>query len=117
MVPADAPVACPRPSNVTRAANRARQSQRLKELSAQHGKHQEGFLQEDFHVGESRHVIFPTPEEMAALDRARTWYLDGTFKIVKRLFYQLSTIHAFAKGDLKQVSLAYCFMGSRAKKD
>ncbi|XP_033626945.1 uncharacterized protein LOC117289869 [Asterias rubens] len=61
MVPADAPVNCPRPSNLTRAANRARQRQRPQEPQDQGfelimDSVPEGFLQHDIHVGESRHV-------------------------------------------------------------
>ncbi|XP_071789423.1 uncharacterized protein [Asterias amurensis] len=125
VLPADAPVNCPRHGNLTRAANRARQRQRPQEPQDQDFKVimnsvPEGFLQDDIHAGESRHVIFATPEQMAALDGAKTWYLDGTFKIVKRPSYQLFTIHAFAKsysGEQEQVPLAYCFIGSRTKAD
>lgn len=40
-----------------------------------------------------RIVIFGTDENMEFLSRCDGWYMDGTFKIVPRLFTQLYTIH------------------------
>ena len=53
------------------------------------------------------------------MNTAKTWYLDGTFKIVKPPFVQLWSIHAFiVKGEeSKQVPLAYIFMSSRKATD
>ena len=53
------------------------------------------------------------------LSRAKTWYIDGTFKVVKDPFVQLASIHAFIRkdGNLKQEPLCYMVMSGRKKKD
>ena len=46
------------------------------------------------------------------LSRARRWYTDGTFKVVREPFCQLLSIHASLTHDgaTKQVPLAFCFI-------
>ena len=53
------------------------------------------------------------------LSRAKIWYLDGTFKIVKAPFIQLFFIHAFVKSDsgIKQLPLVFVVMSGKRKKD
>ena len=117
--------ACPKPSYLIRTANRARQSQRLPDPSdiafdLIEDAMPDGFLQGDIRVGEARHLLFFTDQQLGVLKKAKTWYLDGTFKIIKKPFYQLFSIHAFVKGNTdkqKQVPLAFCFMSRRTKKD
>ena len=53
------------------------------------------FLQRDIRVGASRHVIMATLTMLTLLARARTWFVDATFKLVSRPFYQLFSVHAF----------------------
>lgn len=46
-------------------------------------------------------------------------YVDGTFKVVKRPFYQLFSIHAFltSKTGAKQVPMMFALMSSRRRED
>lgn len=54
----------------------------------------EGFLLHDTGVGdEQRILIFGTERTVNLLHAADHWYVDGTFKIVPELFFQLYTIH------------------------
>ncbi|XP_038055819.1 uncharacterized protein LOC119727822 [Patiria miniata] len=62
----------------------------------------------------------PAMHQLHVLDGAKTWYLDGTFKLVKRPFTQLFSVHAFVKGDtggMKQVPLTFVLITRRTKKD
>ena len=66
-----------------------------------------------------RHLIFATPAMLRLLERAERWYLDGTFKAVRRPFTQLFSIHAFVKkgGKMKHVPLCFVVMSHRRKRD
>lgn len=68
---------------------------------------------------ERRHVIFATNSQLQLLSRAKTWYIDGTFKVVKAPFTQLLSIHAFVKaeGNMKQLPLCFVLMSGKKKKD
>ncbi|CAH1248587.1 Hypp8274 [Branchiostoma lanceolatum] len=74
------------------------------------------YVPDDFLIGDievemgrnqkkARHLIFATPYQLKKLSEARRLYLDGTFKVVRKPFYQLFSIHAFLRsGDyIKQV--------------
>lgn len=67
----------------------------------------------------SRHIIFSTSEQRGYLAAAKTWYVDGTFYVVKPPFYQLFTVHAFVKsdGNVKQLPLAFVLMSGKKTKD
>jgi len=73
----------------------------------------------DIRVNGERHLVFATARQLEILSRAKRWYLDGTFKIVKTPFVQLFSIHAFLKEDdaMKQVPLAFIFMSRRKTRD
>ena len=53
------------------------------------------------------------------LARAKVWYLDATFKVVKYPFSQLLSIHAFIKHGAvcKQVPLIFILMSKRRNSD
>ena len=66
-----------------------------------------------------RHVIMATDQQLNLLSKAKRWYADGTFKVVRCPFHQLWSLHAFIKDDdkIKQIPLVYCLMSRRRKKD
>ncbi|KAI8516267.1 hypothetical protein Bbelb_048480 [Branchiostoma belcheri] len=66
-----------------------------------------------------RHLVFATDHQLKLLARAKTWYMDATFKVVGKPFYELFGIHAFVREDdtEKQVLLAMVFMSNKDKKD
>jgi len=53
----------------------------------------------DLRVDSFRHLFFFTAEQLKVLSSAKTWYLDGTFKVVRSPFVQMFSIHAFITSD------------------
>jgi len=53
------------------------------------------FTVDDVVVDSNRHLVFATPAGLSLLARAERWFIDGTFKVVRAPFEQLTSIHAF----------------------
>ena len=103
--------------NLARAANRRRQKSRPQEpknldFVLDEEFIQNNFLRADLLVGRKRHLVFATDKQHTLLKKAKTWYCDATFKIIKKPFTQLFSIHAFLKksGEIKQVPLVCALM-------
>ena len=120
--------ALPKPEYIARAANRRRQSLRPedpKDLNFEPIEEciPQGFYQADvivtMIVKNRRHLIFARPEQLQTLAMAKSWYVDGTFKLVRHPFKQLVTINAFVRSGecSKQVPLAFALMSNKKGKD
>lgn len=79
----------------------------------------EDFYRKSVQVKERRHIILATDAQIDLLSRAKTWYVDGTFKVVKEPFTQLLSIHAFIKSGecMKQVPLCFVLMSGKKRRD
>ena len=79
----------------------------------------ETFYREDVRHSDRRHLIFATDRQLELLSKVRTWYIDGTFKIVSKPFTQLLSIHGFVKsdGEMKQLPLVFALMSGKSKRD
>ena len=79
----------------------------------------QGFLQKDINDGESRHLIFASSDQLKILRKAVTWYVDGTFKIVKQPFAQLFSVHVFIRSGFTyaHIPVAFVIMSGRTAKD
>ena len=63
------------------------------------------FLCADIKVRDRHHLMFATDQQLDHLQRAKGWYIDGTFKLCRRPFVQLLSINAFVRkhDHVKQV--------------
>ena len=116
--------ALPKPVHLARAANRLRQK-----LRPEHPRDLDfelvedclppGFFQADIEVKERRHLMFSSKEQLNTQVRAKSWFVDGTFKLVRHPFKQLLTVNAFVRSGeyAKQVPLAFVLMSSKKAKD
>lgn len=68
-------------------------------------RHAPGFLRRDLLVGDRRHLSFFTERQLDLLAKAKTWYMDGTFRCVNHPLKQMFSIHGFVKSGqhIKQV--------------
>lgn len=116
--------AFPKPTYIAREANRPRQKigpENLKGLNFDLRPKciPPNFLKSDLRIINRHHSIFASPEKLLTLNRACTWYIDNTFKIIRKSFTQLLTINAFVRsGDCaKQVPLVFALMSERTMND
>ncbi|KAJ8310410.1 hypothetical protein KUTeg_012275 [Tegillarca granosa] len=117
----------PNPSYLTRVCNRLRQKERPKDpVNLQQevdtdfiDGHCPDFFRRDITVGDRRHLLFSTDRQLQLLWKAKTWYMDGTFRVINYPWTQLFSIHPFIKsGDfMKQVPLVFCIMSGKRKED
>jgi hypothetical protein len=77
------------------------------------------FVQHDLKHKGQRHLIMMNATQMVLLMKAKMWFVDGTFKVVRKPFLQLFTIHAMVKSDdcLKQMPLCFILMSRRRTSD
>ncbi|KAL8580816.1 hypothetical protein ACOMHN_017320 [Nucella lapillus] len=73
----------------------------------------------DITVGNKRHVLFFSEQQLTLLSQAKRWYADGTFKVVRAPFTQLWSIHAFVRVEdqTKQLPLAFAVMSGKRRRD
>ncbi|XP_054709164.1 uncharacterized protein LOC129218868 [Uloborus diversus] len=62
---------------------------------------------------ENRMMVFCSEEDLEKLCQSDSIHMDGTFKIVPKLFSQLYTIHGSYLGKI--FPLAFCLIGSKSK--
>jgi hypothetical protein len=77
------------------------------------------FLKSDIKIDGRRHLVFATENMLNLLSKSKTWYVDGTFKVVKESFTQLFPMHSFVRSGecVKQVPLAFVLMSGKRKRD
>lgn len=70
------------------------------------------FLVADQRTTSRRTVVMATPQQLQLLAAAKTWFIDGTFKVVKAPFYQLLSVHSFVENGTftKHVPLGFVLM-------
>ena len=114
--------ALPKLDHLARAANRVRQSTRPRDpldvdFDLSKTTSRMVSFKADIKKHGKRHLIFPRDQQLAALSKAKCWYVDGTFKLVKRPFQQLFIINAFMRTDdyAKQLPLVFVLMSGRKK--
>ena len=74
------------------------------------------FLKRDSTIKEDRILIFTTAVNMKRLSEAPFWIMDGTFKTVPIIFYQMYTIHApVGHGNRRVFPLMYAFMTGKSE--
>lgn len=118
---------CPvlsKPLHMARAANRLRQQLRPEDPKDLNFELRDDCLPTDFlranvRVKDRRHLVFASDQQLEQLSKAKSWYVDGTFKLVRHPFTQLLTINAFIRAGeyAKQVPLAFVMMSGRKAND
>ena len=77
------------------------------------------FLQTDVLIIDGRHIILAKPNMIRILSQAKNWYIDATFKGVRKPFTQLLIVRAFVKSgeSVKQIPLIFAIMCGKRKQD
>ena len=111
-------MACPALPSLDRIAANANHHRRLtrpkhpKDLDFDivDGQFPDSYLRSDIRVGDARHLVFATDNQMSLLETAKTWYVDATFQVVRRPFTQLLTVNAFVRQGTatKQLPILMC---------
>ncbi|CAF3940872.1 unnamed protein product [Rotaria sp. Silwood2] len=79
-------------------------------------KKKEQFLQYDSENQDSnRFLIFATNQKLDLLQSSTDVYMDGIFKVVPELFYQLYSIHGSVQGSI--IPLAYILMSRKSEEN
>lgn len=120
----------PKMNNVINSTNRKRAGQLPKNpnpkdilFDIKYDKIPEGLQLVEVPVGKGknahRHLIFYTQHSRELLKVAKRWCFDGTFKIRKKPFQQLFSIHVHIRRDeeIKSVPVLFTFMTRRHAKD
>ena len=119
-------VACqaPAPTTLARNANRKREKGRPHHpttlvFELNHHAIPEHFLQYDVTIEGNRHIMLATPHQIQLLKLAENWFVDGTFRVVRKPFSQMFSIHAFIRSgeNLKQVPLFFAIMSGKRTVD
>ncbi|XP_071810737.1 uncharacterized protein [Apostichopus japonicus] len=109
-----------KPVNLARRAIRHRQKMRPAEPQDLQFEIDESHIPSDFlRKDGKRHLMFASDKMIELLSKSKTWYIDGTFKVVDDPFSQLMSIHSFVRsGDnMKQVPLMFVLMSAKREKD
>ena len=82
------------PEYLARAANRHHQRMRPAEptdldFEINEDHIPDDYLKSDVKVDDRRHLVFATQSMLDLLSKSKTWYVDGTFKVVKKPFTML----------------------------
>ena len=72
---------------------------------------EESFSEEESDSERERILIFASKQGLRALARSQVWLMDGTFKVVPSLFYQLYTVNILKEGVT--MPMVYCLMSSK----
>lgn len=73
----------------------------------------EKFMFGDITVGEDRILIFTTQKSLRKLEEAAFWIMDGTFKVVPKVFFQLYTIHCSIQPHNTVHPMVYILMSGK----
>lgn len=65
----------------------------------------------DVYASRQRHLLVYSETQLQILSKAKTWYMDSIFHVVKMPWTQLLSIHAFIR------PLVFCFMSRKRNDD